>query len=81
MSRKELMRQIKEYDFAAYELMLFLDTHPKDTKALAMYHEVVKKAKLLRSEYETNYGPITANNVMSKESWTWIDSPWPWEND
>ncbi|MFR8975716.1 MAG: spore coat protein CotJB, partial [Eubacteriales bacterium] len=33
------MRKIMEIDFALNEMVLFLDTHPNDKKALALYHK------------------------------------------
>lgn len=80
MDRESLMRQVMSYDLVALELVLFLDTHPHDVKALEMHAAVVKKAAELRKQYEEQFGPITSNAVTSTERWTWIDSPWPWEN-
>lgn len=79
MSETKLMRQIMEYDFAQYELMLYLDTHPEDTKALKLYRKVTEKAKELRELYEAKYGPITADASMEESRWNWIDKPWPWD--
>lgn len=79
MSRNELMRQIMRYDFAVNELVLFLDTHPTDMKALKKYEEVVCKAKKLKELYNETFGPITTDDVKSTESWTWLKGPWPWE--
>ena len=81
LSEKELMCQIMKYDFAADELVLFLDTHPYDLKALEMHEAVVKKLNLLKNIYNEKFGPITSDDVKSTEKWTWINSPWPWENN
>lgn len=80
MNRNELLKELMKYDFVVYELVLFLDTHPHDTKALEMYHCVVEKAKQLRHEYERKFGAISSDMVKNSDCWTWIDSPWPWEN-
>ena len=32
--REELMQKVQSYEFAINELALYLDTHPKDEKAL-----------------------------------------------
>ena len=79
-SREKLMREIMEYDFVEYELVLYLDTHPRDMKALEMHGAIAKKAMELREEYEKKYGPITTKGVKPGNSWAWIESPWPWEN-
>jgi spore coat protein JB len=30
-------------------------------------------------EYTKKYGPLTAQNCMYENRWTWVDGPWPWE--
>lgn len=79
MNQSKLMRQIMEFDFAKNELMLYLDTHPHDRKAMVLYNKVVKKASELRELYEANFGPITADASISEENWNWIENPWPWD--
>lgn len=68
-----------EYDFAEYELNLYLDTHPEDLKALRFFNKVSNKAKELRKLYEEKFGPITASENNSEDSWRWIENPWPWD--
>lgn len=80
MNANELMCMIMKYDFAADELVLFLDTHPNDLKALEMHEAVCKKSKNLKEIYTNKFGPITTGDVKSNKTWTWINSPWPWEN-
>lgn len=80
MNRTELLNELMKYDFAVYELVLFLDTHPHDTKALEMYRCVSEKAQKLRLEYESKFGAISPDTVKNCDHWTWIESPWPWEN-
>ena len=51
MNANELMCMIMKYDFAADELVLFLDTHPSDLKALEMHEAVCKKSQKLKELY------------------------------
>ena len=78
-SKEELMRELQASDFAAYELQLFLNTHPNDTRALMMFSQATQKAQKVRYEYETMYGPICASSAAFKTPWQWIRSPWNWE--
>ena len=39
-SHEALMKQINETGFAMDDVLLYLDTHPTDAKALAYYHYV-----------------------------------------
>ncbi len=76
-----LLRKMQTVDFALQEANLFLDTHPNCKKALA-YYEMYRKLRCeLHEEYKHKYGPITRNDVMNADTWTWIDGPWPWERE
>lgn len=75
-----LRRRITAYDFAMYELVEYLDTHPNDIRALRLREDYqAKRADCVR-EYEAQFGPyiVTANDVTG-DRWSWIDNPWPWE--
>ena len=78
-NRCEAMKKVMEADFVAYELQLFLDTHPEDKAAMEKYCEAVKAAKKAREYFEENYAPITAPSAAGKLPWQWISSPWTWE--
>jgi len=78
-NRCEAMKKLMEADFVAYELQLFLDTHPEDKAAMEKYCEAVKKAKKLREEYEENFAPISPASAAGKLPWQWIVSPWTWQ--
>lgn len=64
--------------FAAWELRLYLDTHPNDARALEAYRQLCS-----RSGSGCSYAcsPGQGNNAeeASPEVWTWIADPWPWE--
>ena len=80
-TKRRCMKQVQMYSFAVTEAILFLDTHPQDTAALAYYN---KYAKLLREAiklYEDKFGPITQTSQTPPTSWNWVLDPWPWEID
>ncbi len=77
--RQELLFQLQAADFAAHDLMLYLDTHPCCRTALTLYHEKLAEAKALRREYEEKYGPLTASSSSTETPWQWIQNPWVWE--
>ncbi|MCH5286756.1 MAG: spore coat protein CotJB [Christensenellaceae bacterium] len=60
------------YSFAAWEMRLYLDTHPTDTIALALYQQMAAQAG------EPNYASTFATSTATGR-WTWLDDPWPWE--
>ena len=81
MSEQEaLRRRLYAAQFAAWELHLFLDTHPGNQEAsdkLEVYEARVQK---LRAEYERKYGPI-GENMQDTSRYAWISDPWPWEQE
>ncbi len=79
--RNKLMKKIYQYDFALYETILYLDTHPTNKKALNYYSKVRDEVAKLKNEYNTKYGPITASDNNDPNDWHWIDKPWPWEKE
>jgi len=79
MSRKELLKRLSAASFAAVDLQLFLDTHPKDATALALMQKHKKEAAMLRKEFESRFGPLTPQDVYGDTSFEWVNSPWPWD--
>lgn len=78
--REILLKKISTYQFAAFDLQLFLDTHPYDRKTLEKMKEYKVLAQPLIAEYEEKYGPLT-KSMTSSNHWHWIMGPWPWENE
>ncbi len=81
MDKAVFLKKIQSYKFAAYDLLLFLDTHPDDKKAFKMYRDVVSALKKCMKEYEAMYGPLTAIKAADYDEFLWSKSPWPWEKE
>ena len=77
--RLSLLKKIQQYNFAAYDMLLYLDTHSDDKKAFAMYKELMAKYKKLLNEYQQTYGPLTIEGAANQDVFDWYQSPWPWE--
>ena len=67
------------YTHAITDMNLYLDTHPEDRNALNLLKEFIKEEEMAKKEYIDNYGPLNVCDVKG-DKFTWIDSPWPWEN-
>lgn len=82
-TKQTLVRKISAYDFAIYEMVLYLDTHPNDTVALETLNRFRAERNSLVAQYERNFGPyiLTASDAKKNNRWVWIDNPWPWENE
>ncbi len=79
-----LRRKIFETDFALYELVLFLDSHPENKKAMELMARYRKMREELVGDYEKRFGKyiVTLSDVPDDaEHWQWIEGPWPWDND
>lgn len=78
--REILLKKLSSYQFMMDDLQLYLDTHPNDTQTLAKIKELTEMFEPLRKTFEAKYGPLF-NDDTQKNKWTWINSPWPWENE
>ena len=38
-----------------------------------------QKLREATAEYESNFGPLTANGFSGDGAWTWTEGPWPWK--
>lgn len=81
--RQQLLNQINEVSFAVDDMLLYLDTHPCDQKALAYANEHIQERRRLMSEYARMYGPLTVMDSIEQcgESWKWAEQPFPWEQE
>lgn len=80
-SKDQLLQQINTVSFAAYDMLLYLDTHPDDARALAYYQEQCGIRSQLLEDFACQFGPLTADLACKNASadWDWVMQPWPWE--
>ena len=79
--RSELMQTIRMYDFALYDLMLYLDTHPNCRRAAMQFEQYRQKRAAAAEEYVQNYGAFKALQTDTSKRWSWGDGPYPWEKE
>ena len=77
--RTKLLKDIQRYNFAAYDLGLYLNTHPTDKRAIAMHHELTVKLNAITDDFQRKFGPLTRSASKNHDTWDWISDPWPWE--
>ncbi len=81
MTQQEMMRKLQELGFMLTELNLFLDTHPENREARELYNTYSSQLASLREEYFSSYGAtLNFGLCPAGETYSWINSPWPWEN-
>ena len=80
-SRQRLLAYLNEVSFAAYEALLYLDTHPEDHEALHYFQEHSRRRNYALQAYAKAFGPLNMD-VMDDDhagQWDWACQPWPWE--
>ena len=80
MDRDEALSRLTALDFMALDMALYLDTHPTDKEAIAIYNEILSQANEARMIYEQNYGPLCSYRSFSNaDMFKWCDNPWAWQ--
>ncbi|WP_454054621.1 spore coat protein CotJB [Clostridium sp. Marseille-Q7071] len=82
MHANELLNTIREYQFYAIELNLFLDNFPHDEKATKDFKITSHKLTCLINEYEEKFGPLTNfGSAFVENPPLWVKDPWPWQRE
>jgi len=82
MERFELLHKLSAVDFTAFDLRLYLNTHPHDKEALKLFNAAVKESQKLHHEFESCFGRLTASGGEPyTDYFDWIDNPWPWDTE
>ena len=70
--------RIMQYQFAIYDIALYLDTHPNDTRALTTRQRLASELHEMTMAYEEKHGPM---NLFSHHGdyAKYVNEPWPWD--
>ncbi|MGN0424640.1 MAG: spore coat protein CotJB [Acetatifactor sp.] len=80
MNQKEqMLRDIGIVSFTLVDLALYLDTHPKDCKAMEYFNHYNRIYHQLVKEFSQNYYPLMLSGAESGKEWRWGAAPLPWE--
>jgi spore coat protein JB len=79
VSQSQLLEYINAMGLALVDTNEFLDTHPDCDDALDYFARTKLLYAQAKQEYARQYGPLTASDVDTRDGWTWIKAPWPWE--
>ena len=72
------LAELQALEFVVLELGIYLDTHPDDAEAFALFKQYVEMDKSARAAYEKANGPLTRKAAAENDSFTWLQDPWPW---
>lgn len=73
------LNQLRALGFVILELGLYLDTHPYDAEAFALFQKYVEMEKTARAAYVEQHGPLVMTDAAMDGSYTWGNGPWPWQ--
>ena len=73
------LSELQVLDFALQEMALYLDTHREDKEALELYRAYQQIYNKGMMEYQNRYGTMTHNIPTDRNTYSWLDDPWPWE--
>ena len=78
-NKQELFSWINKVSFMAYDMALYLDTHPDDQKALEFFEKYSQMRRQALDTYAAQYGPLNMDVIDHDDHWYWATQPWPWE--
>ena len=76
--KDKLMKTLQAMDFAIYETALFLDSNPKNKRALEYFKKAREMRDRIQAQYTEKFGAIDFGTIHG-ESWNWVETPWPWQ--
>ena len=80
--RQRLLLEVQKYEFAMWDLNLYLNTHPMDRNAMMLFDQYRNSYKKAKSDYEGKYGGLCLSNVETNAGyWPWNKSVWPWAGE
>ncbi|WMJ77830.1 MULTISPECIES: spore coat protein CotJB [unclassified Sedimentibacter] len=74
-----MLLDIQKLEFAIYDLSLYLDTHPNDPVALHRHKAVTEQLMQILPVYESKFGIMSIMSQETGNTWSYMNSPWPWE--
>ena len=72
------MVELQALEFVVLELGTYLDTHPDDAEAFALFRQYAAMEKAAKAAYESRFGPLTRSAGASCDCYRWLQDPWPW---
>lgn len=77
--RRKKLHDIGIADFVLTDLMLYLDTHPSDQKAMEYFNHYARIKTQMEREFARDHYPLRKDLAESNRDWRWGSAPLPWE--
>ena len=75
------LTQLQALEFVVQELALYLDTHPSDGEAFALFQKYTAMEQEACTSYAAATGPVMRGDAAANKTYTWPKDPWPWNAD
>ena len=79
--REQLLRDIGMAGFVVTELVLYLDTHPDDRRAMEYFNHYNRIKMQMEREFSQKYLPLNTGLADCSKEWRWGMAPLPWEGE
>jgi len=79
--KEQLLRDIGIAGFVLTELTLYLDTHPRDRRAMEYFNHYNRLQHQMEKEFSQKYYPLNLRWAESNKEWRWGAAPLPWEGE
>ena len=77
--REMLLRDVQAKSFLAHDILLYLDTHPDDKAAFAMYQCALKDRRDAVRVYEQHVRALQTDDLLNRSEFDWVDGSYPWQ--
>ena len=78
-SEEKMLYDIGIADFVLTDMMLYLDTHPSDQKAMEYFNHYARIKSQMEREFARDHYPLRKDLAESSRDWRWGSAPLPWE--
>ncbi|MGN0484833.1 MAG: spore coat protein CotJB [Lachnospiraceae bacterium] len=79
MDQRSLLHWIDMVSMCMYDMILYLDTHPKDTDAMQYFSQYKQMREDAMDVFGNKFYPLLLDRAKPDCYWKWVLSPWPWE--
>lgn len=79
--REQMLENIGILGFVMIDLVLYLDTHPYDRKAIDYFNHYSRIRNQMVADFSRDFYPLSISMAESSREWRWGMAPLPWEGE
>ena len=78
-NKDQMLWDIGIVSFVVTELVLYLDTHPRDEKAIQYFNHYNSMRQQMLKDFAIRFYPLTLDSAEACDQFAWGMAPLPWE--